>query len=332
MQQTILTLVLALAVTGCIESKQTTEQDVIASPEPDEQALVLARDGFANAHEASPPPVVGTTWPILRITRPARTADDLGHRLAAALSAMRIDVGPHIVASWASRVATADDHDVDEIVPGIVVSYDGEHDDLMVVNSALIDTSDETDVSDDALASEVRRVAEHLISAGVVDSSVTDAAADIAIIRSGYGGPNGEHETWIDELVFSLGQRVEGIDLADTILRIGITPAGKVSSVQLTSVLVEHAGRTTVSRTIEDLEDAFAEYVAESNSGIESVQVSARLPSYVLHHDVATGLVEPRYVIVYSVSARHGDSSVTSRSTVTAWTITDSNPSVEVWP
>lgn len=332
MQRTAIALVLATA--GCIEPKQGPAEDhAAADPDAsDTSAASAAREGFTFADVAVPPPSVGRTLPLLRITRPDRTADELRHRASAVLYAMGLEVDQAAVGAWASVAANADEADVTELTPGVVVAYDPELDDLMVVNTWLLDMQNRTpDVSTDALLSVAAEVVAGLVVAEVVDSSVSIDQADTAIIRSG-SGDDGEHEEWVDEILFDLRARVEGIDLADARLRIGLTPAGEVSSVQVTSVHAEHAGRVTIARSLDDIEDAFAEYVAATTPTAETVFVDARLPAYVLYQNVSTGLVEPRYLVLYSADVRSGESTMATRTRITAWGLTDPTPTVEVWP
>lgn len=332
MQRTSLALMLTL--TGCMESTQgpstaaTTDTDAAEA-----SAATAAREGFTQADDAVPPPPVGTTLPLLRITRPDRTTDDLRFRLTAVLYVMGLEVDQSAVSTWASVAANAGEPDVTALTSSVVVVYDPELDDLMIVNTRLLDMQTRTpDVSTDALLSVAADVVAGLVAAEVVDSSVSIDQADTAIIRSGSGGSNGEHEEWVDEVLFDLGARVEGIDLADARLRIGLTPAGEVSSVQVTSVHAEHAGRVTIARSIDDIEDAFADYVAATTPSAETVYVDARLPAYVLYQNASTSLVEPRYLVIYSADVRSGNTTMVTRSRITAWGLTDPTPPVEVWP
>jgi hypothetical protein len=336
MQRTALALALTLAAADCDEPKQSAQVDpdtsTTADPEIAEHAERMAREGFANAEEAEPPPPTGTTWPLLRITKPDREPDELAYRLAAVLDTMGVHAQPSVVSTWSAAAAVSTEADDWELVPGVVVSYDGQLDDMEVVNVELLDAPTDHGADDDALVAVAQRVASELAAAGVVELSLAATAYDVTTIRSGLGGPNGEHEEWVDEILFDLAHQVEGIPLADAGLRIGVTPAGTVSSVKVVGAIVEQAGRVTVSSTVDELEDAFAAHVAGFGLVVESVYVSRRLPMYVLYQDVTFGIVEPRYVIVYTVTVRDGDIITGSRSTVTAWSLTDPLPTAEVWP
>lgn len=328
------TLALMLATTSCIFSTREPVDDGDHTHESgNAEAFAAAHEGFTDAEEAVSSPVVGTTLPLLRISRPDRTAGDLAHRLTTVLHAMAIDVQQQSVSAWAVDAATATDPHDAEIGFGIVVEYDGDFDDLMVVNTPLVDMQvNGQEATEDELLSVARRVTAELVDAGVADRSITVEDADVSIIRSGYGGPDGEHDEWIDEILIDLAASVEGIDLADARLRIGVTPAGAVSSVQVTGVDVEQTGRVTIARSIDSLEDAFATYVAEATPNAETVYVSVRMPAYILYQDVTSSIVEPRYLIAYSVDVRDGDDVTASRTAITAWGMTDPTPAVEVWP
>ena len=332
MRQTALALM--LATTGCIlPATEPTDDGDHPHESADAAASAAAHEGFDYAEAAVSSPTVGTTLPLLRLSRPARSAGDLAHRLTTVLHAMAIDAPEHSVRAWAVDAAAATEPHDAEIVSGIVVGYDGELDDLMVVNTPFVDMQlNVHEATEDEVLAVARRVTAELVDAGVAHRSITVEGADVSIIRSGYGGPNGEHDEWVDEVLFELAASVSGIELADARLRIGVTPAGAISSVQVKSIDVEQVGRVTIAQSIDSLEDAFAAYVAESTPNAASVYVSARMPAYVLYQDVTSDIVEPRYLIAYSVDVRDGEDVTTSRTVVTVWGMTDPTPMVEIWP
>ncbi|MCX4244409.1 hypothetical protein [Paraliomyxa miuraensis] len=184
--------------------------------------------------------------------------------------------------------------------------------------------------SDEVPWDDARRVARTLVARGIVDVSPTLEGAEVAFVRSGVKGPNGSEERWVDEILFETTPRVDGLAVVDAGLRIGVTPTREVSSVRLTGIVTEPVGTVTLDATAEALRAAFAAYLVESSPPFESIQVEMRRPVYMLDPGANSQLVAPRYLISYSIILRDGDTLVSSRNEATLWSMTSSEPMVEV--
>lgn len=291
----------------------------------------LAQEGFASASSAAPIPPVHTTMPQLRLSRPNRSADELARRLVGVLYAMELEIEEAHAFEWADTAMSAKggaDPSISEPSPGLVVVYDSELDDLMVVNTLLLDAH--TRMATNVVPwKDARRAARALVDQGIVDPSLSLDLADVAFVRSGVEGPDGAHEEWVDEVLFEVNERVQGITLVDAGIRIGVTPTGGISSMRITEIEVEHVGAVTVGTTTEAIQGTFAEYLVSTALPFESVQISMRRLLYLLEPDVATAIVDPRYLIAYSIVVRDGDALSASRSTITLWSIVSPNPTLE---
>ena len=304
--------------------------DAASVREPSSMRHGLAHDAFADAAIGMPPPPMGSTAPLLRLTRPQRSADELAQRLSAVLTAMDLVLQPSEALAWAqSAVEEGDPAEprISEPMPGLVVSYDPRIDELMVVDTALLDMHTRL-ASDTVPWDSARRVMRSLITQGIVDASHALHDAEVTFIRSGVRGPDGFHEQWVDEVVFEVAPSLGGIAVADAGARIGITPTGGTSSVQITGIEIDHVGTVTIGTTARALEDAFADYLVSLGLPFEAVQVGMRRPIYLLNPNEATGLVEPRYLVSSAIVIRDGDVRSTSRSTTTLWSLLSPNPTL----
>lgn len=304
----------------------STTEDVADARAADRRELQmkLARAGFLDAESTTPPPPVGSTVPLLRLSRPRRSADELGQRLRTVLAAMSLSLEPSGTAGWASvavganHAADAGDPSIFEPSPGVVVVYDAGIDAMMVVNAALLDMTIHID-EDLVRWEDARHVAGALSHAGIMDTITSIEDAEVAFVRSGVAGPHGIHEQWVDEIVFESRPRMNGIEIVDAGTRIGITPTGDVSSIRVSGILAEPVGTMTVGTTAAALREAFAEYVVDSTPAVEAVHVIRRRPAYVLDRNVDSAVVAPHYLIEHSIVVRNGDGLSASRSTMTLW-------------
>jgi len=334
---TLLVSLLIIHLTGCRDPEHMEIGDVAAAPLPADSSpahrellMELAREAFSRAEVVTPPLPLGATVPVLRLSRPARPADELAQRLAGVLTAMEVELPQHDVLAWAHATNTsATGESISEPTPGIVAIHDAALDDLQVVNTLLLGMHIRVDTKTIPWEA-ARRATRILMERGIVEPSASLDAAHIAFVRSGIEGPDGTHEQWVDEVLFEANQRMEGVDIADAGVRIGVTPWGKISSIRVTGILVEPVGVATIETTTEALQEAFADYLSSSSSAIQSVHVSRRQPVYMLDPGVESAAVEPRYLIEYSLVVRDHDTLNGSRSTITLWGMSSPTTSVEV--
>jgi hypothetical protein len=305
------------------------------APTPAGSLAEQVRESYFGAGIAVPPPAIGSTAPLLRLSRPNRSSGDLARRLSVVLEAMELSLQPSAALAWASAavdhnrtVGVLEPH-YDEPSPGLVVVYDGHLDDLLVVNTAAHDIS--TRESTDIIPWEdAHRVIRSLIDHGVVDSISSLDRCDVAFVRSGVEGPEGTHEQWVDEVRFEANAQVAGIALMDAGVRVAVTPDGRVSSVRLTGIEVEPLGTVTIGTTAEALQEAFSAHIIDSvPARTESVQVSVRRPVYMLEPEETSGIVAPRYMAVHFIAVRDVHGIIASRSRMTLWSMLSPNPTLE---
>lgn len=318
--------------TSWVPSEAETPESTRATVSRELQ-LEMAREAFTAADSMTPPPPVGSVLPLLRISRPIRAADELGQRLTALLSIMGLALDPSKLTAWAdvaigaSHTADLGDPSISEPSPGLVVVYDMNLDTIMVVNTSCLDMDSRIDTHV-APWEDARRVAEGLGRAGITEPSPSFEDAEVTFVRSGVEGPDGTHEQWVDEIIFDARPQVEGVDIVDAGVRLGITPTGKVSSLRVAGIVTERVGVITVGATVEALRDAFAEYLVGSATAFESVHVGMRRPVYVLDRGMTSAVVEPQYLIEYSILVRDGDELSVSRSTITLWDMASPKPTL----
>ncbi len=291
--------------------------------------MASVQQRFADADIGKPLPPVGSTAPLLRLSRPYRSADELGRRLVVMLASMGLTLDLPDVLAWSEAVSSAaEEPSVSEPLAGLVVTYDRELDDLLVVDTSVLDTPAHMD-TDIVPWDDARRVARVLVDQGIVDSSLSLDVADVAFVRSGVKGPDGTHERWVDEIIFEANPRMDGIEIIDAGLRIGITPAGDVSSVRITGIDAERIGTVTIGATLQALETAFVDYVMSSALPLDAAWVGMRRPVYMLDPSARAAIIEPRYSIEYAIVVRDDEVFTTSRSMITLWSITSPVPMVE---
>lgn len=297
---------------------------------PRDTLMELARDAFISTTPSAPPPPVGSTAPLLRLSRPKRSAVELVQRVNNVLTIMELSVEASETLTWARAATNTSDvlkPSIFEPAPGVVVTYDSMLDDLMVIDTRAIDRR--TRVRTDAVPWEdARRVLRALVDGDVVDPRLSLDEAAVAFVRSGAGGPGGEDEQWVDEIRFEANLRVEGTPLVDAGIRIGITPTREVSSIRVTGMVIEPVGTITIGTTARALQDAFSEHVVGTAPAFDSLQISMRRPVYLLDPSATSGLVEPTYLIAHSMVLRHGAVSSASRSTITLWSMTSPVPTL----
>jgi hypothetical protein len=255
-------------------------------------------------------------------------------RLIGMLAAMGLRPHPAEAAAWAAATdrppaARGSEESITDPIPGIVVTYDADFDDLAVVNTSL--PSERVRVDTDAIPwSIARRVVETLADQGIIEPSLSIDTADIAFVRSGVKGPDGSHEQWVDEVLFEVNTHVEGIPLLDAGLRIGVTPAGDVSYLRVTSIDVERLDEVTIQTSSDDLQSSFAEHFDRPASTLDSVTVVGRRPVYLLEPDVASAIVEPLYLLSYSITVRDEEALTVSRTSIILLSMTSPRPTVEL--
>ncbi len=293
------------------------------------QTVAFARRGYADAREATPPPAPGTSMPRLRLSRPVRTVDELTNRLVGVLDSMGREIPAREASTWAETVALAvAEPSLTEPISGVVVLYDAQLDDLLVMDTT-IPRPPAHESEPDVPWGVAESVVETLAHREIIPRSVSIATAGVAYVRSGIKGPD-SHEQWVDEILFETNARIEGIPLLDSGVRIGVTPSGDVSSLRVTGIDVEWLDRVTIGASSDALEDAFSAHVGASRAIVEAVHVSRRRPAYLLDPSITSSVVEPGYVMEYSTVARMGESLSASRTTMVLLGMVDPEPSVEL--
>lgn len=318
-----------MASTACVEphglrveidAGQPREAPTSMEARPDRVAsLAAAEQGYEDAIVVEPPPPVGSVVAIVRLTRPQPSVSELRDRLVGVLAVMGVEIEPAAAETWAEQAhPNADDgrdESIDEVVPGIVVTYDPHFDDLSVVHVGRLEG--ERHDTEDVPWSVAHQAMDALKAQGVLDPSLSfEDEIEVSFLRSGVKGPDGSHERWVDEIRFEANAEFEGIAVLDAGLRLGITPSHSISSIRVTQIEMERLDIAEVEASEMDLRSSFAEHVAGSTEAtLESVVVAERRPVYVLDPALDSADLAPRYEIRYSTVSADADAFTQSRAT-----------------
>ncbi|MEM9461906.1 MAG: hypothetical protein AAGF11_47545 [Myxococcota bacterium] len=175
-----------------------------------------------------------------------------------------------------------------------------------------------------------KRVVAALAERSIIDHSLTIDHAEVAFVRSGVVGPDGTQERWVDEILLEANAEVDGIAVLDAGLRIGITPAGEISSLRVTSIDVEQLDNVTIQASPDRLRDSFIGSFSDSESVYESIIVTRRRPVYILDPGAMSGVVEPRYLVAYSTTTKADQVLTASRSSMLLLGMTEPRPTIEL--
>lgn len=299
-------------------------------PKASGAAAVLARQAFDAATLVESPPAEGEDLPRLRLTRRDWTDQELSERLIAVMAAMELKLQPELALEWARQAATSDvEATIVEPMPGMIVTYDGALDDLSVVDTTVQGSRATTNV-DQIPWDAARRVVAALADRNIFADGLTPIldGTEVAFVRSGVKGPDGTHERWVDEILFEANAIVSGVPLLDAGVRIGITPAGIVSSLRITSIEVERLDSVPVRASENALRESFSRHMGGKLANLASVSATSRRPVYLLDPNLAEGVVDPQYLISYSATADVEHVRLASRTTMLLLDLTDSTPSI----
>ncbi|SRR5713226_1880378 len=214
--------------------------------------------------------------------------------------------------------------------PQFDIEYLREYDELRIVDTELsVSTAPKAEISQGEALSAARKVFDELATRKLIDPRhYTWDKVDIASTLVGGGSSDGEKtEKQRIEYRFTIRRVLNGIELANAGIRIAVHASGRISSLRLGGVSVNSSvgtdgveqptgnGRWLIRSAIGDPQARFERGFTPKEA---KPKVAWARVMYVMPEDKRTAIVEPLYVISYSLEfpTKEGYTVVSRRQTV----------------
>jgi hypothetical protein len=217
-------------------------------------------------------------------------------------------------------------------VPDIIIRYTPQADDTRVLNLELTSDPFGMDIGEDLAREAMQTYFRRLAERGLIDPSHYDLKKVRAgHTRSASGSKLGsERLEWVEEYRFTLLRQLNGIDVANAGITIGVHPTGQLSSVRLGGVEVESVGEgdsesPTAQGGTREVLVSKSEIANRFNAEVPfnaHAQVSNERLMYVMPEEAREAVVEPMYVYTYSLEVDLGGATSISRKKTVGYSLT----------
>ncbi len=302
---------------------------------------------------ADPVVVLGPTAPLTVtpmtakkyvVKRLRRTDTELAERAREILSLFSAaEPSVQLLESW-SRTSLAQDpkrwlqvHPLPEKAPGLVVMYQPLNDDLIVMDLELLHRPPwppvlgpepvipEVGIGEAAAQIEMEDTVTKLEELGVIPLGFAPSSAEIGTYREKV--QNGtESAAWIMEYQWTMNRVVDGVEVVDAGIRIGVHHEGRVSTIRVTDVeITEVVGsEEPVVNDADRARQLFLDAV-RAQHGAAAVHIEEERVAVVLDPDQSNATLSPGVLFNYSLrftDPSTGDASV-SRQQLTSVPLTE---------
>lgn len=266
------------------------------------------------------------------MTWPQRSPEEVSARVNAAVEAI---TGQKPKSGYAKRPYTppAEGGRVQVKVaeaPALEISYLPDYDEIRISDIELAaSTSPEKEISRDEAVAVAKKAFEQLAARKLVNASDYNwERVDVASTWVGGGSLDGHEieEKKRVEYRLTLRRQINGIEVANAGVRIGVHASGRVSALRIGGVAVASKttdieqptgkGRWLTSKTsVNDLQERFAREIAVKET---KPKVAWARVMYVMPENQRTAVVAPLYVVSYSVEVPtdEGQTAVSRRRTI----------------
>jgi len=297
---------------------------VLSRPGTAEQAPLVVKEGvtiaaFEMAWEAPPKQEV-----LRRIAAAASVMLGQDIDQTAAMKGLADAVSDSQTRSW-SRL---------ELAPQLMIRYDAAYDELRIINEELdIATDLGVDIGEDAAKAVAEKYLDRLSSAGVIDKRLyAKAVLELGYKRVGSGSRDGKTRTdQIVEYRFTFRPRLEGVELANAGIRMGILRSGDLVSIRLGGVTpkgewvgdrLQPAGKGGYREAKVGANEIMSRLYATAAKDAE-VDVAWSRMMYVMPEDGTQSVIEPMLVVSLTDRRLVDGEWMSSRRRTLAFSVTD---------
>jgi len=231
-----------------------------------------------------------------------------------------------------------------EVAPQLMVRYDAAHDEVRLINEELDVASDlGGDIGEDAAREVAEKFLDQLTSGGVLDKRLyAQAVLQLGYKRIGSGTRDGKARSdRIAEYRFTFRPRLEGIEMANVGVRMGILASGELASLRFGGVTPK--GEWVGDRLRPSGKGGYREAKTDANAIMSrlyatvareaSVDVAWSRMMYVVRDDRKEDVVEPMFVVSLTERRLVDGEWVSSRRKTLAFSVTDPrSPPIDLDP
>lgn len=329
--------VVALALAGGEAASQSAQNEEIERQSPDRLApKVLTRPGIAQ----QAPLVVkdGVTIAAFEMAWEQTPKQEVLRRIAAAAGVMlgtKIDQ-PAAMRSLAETVSREQPRSWSRLAlaPQLMIRYDAAYDEVRVLNEELdIATDLGPDIGEDAAKAVAEKYLDRLTSAGVLDKRLyAQAVLELGYKRVGSGSRDGKSRTdRIVEYRFTFRPSLEGVELANAGIRMGILASGNLVSLRFGGVTprgdwigdkLRPAGKGGYREAKIGANAIMSRLYATTAKDAE-VDIAWSRMMYVVPDDRKQSVIEPMFVVSLTERRLVDGEWVSSRRRTVAFSVTD---------
>jgi hypothetical protein len=221
-----------------------------------------------------------------------------------------------------------------EVAPQLMIRYDAAHDEVRLINEELdVATDLGGDIGEDAARELAEKFLDQLTSAGVLDKRLyAQAVLQLGYKRIGSGTRDGRARLdRIAEYRFTFRPRLEGVEMANAGVRMGILASGELSSIRFGGVTPK--GEWVGDRLRPSGKGGYREAKIDANAIMSrlyamvareaSVDVAWSRLMYVVRDDSKEDVVEPMFVVSLTERRLVNGEWVSSRRKTLAFSVTD---------
>jgi hypothetical protein len=220
------------------------------------------------------------------------------------------------------------------LLPNLLVRYDAKHDEIRVLDLVLDSVREPSgDIGEDGARARAHQVLDDLVRRHLVDGRLyRNSAVDVGYKRVGAGTKAGTVTLdRIAEYRVTLRSRLDGIEVANAGVRVGVLATGEIVSVRfggMTPKIAAHDGTlqpTGVGGSRETRVGAqvlLQRFQVDVPSDAEAEIASSRL-MYIMPEDMKAAVVEPAFVVSYTERRTVEGESVRSRRKTLVYSILD---------